>query len=79
MSHIQTRSPRSLRAACQKLGVAMPESHDALGDLFLQLLVEGHDHRYVGSPVWFSAILDGAAYEERRDGDPIRRFASPTD
>lgn len=66
MINIESRSRRSLRAACSKLGVPVPESPEALGELFLQLLIEGHDHRYVGAPVWFSSILDSAPRAETR-------------
>jgi hypothetical protein len=42
---------RSRATACTKLGVALPEIPDVLGDFFLQLLVEGVDHKYVAKPV----------------------------
>lgn len=66
------RSRRSLASACRRAGIAYdPHVIDAtgLGLIFLDLLIAGVDHEYVGEPAWYSAMVLGAPAEAVPRGD----------
>ena len=65
------RSRRSLTNACRIAGIPYdPHAIKVvdLGVLFLNLLVAGIDHTYVGCPGWWDAIFRDAPTEARVHG-----------
>jgi hypothetical protein len=57
---IITRSHRTIFAAAARAGIPLPMRTAEVGECFLQLLVAGVDHEFVGSKEWMTAILNDA-------------------
>jgi hypothetical protein len=68
---IEPRVRRTLAEALTLAGLPRPRRAREIGELYLQLLVQGVDHEHVGSATWLTRIL--ASAPDRRDPDMISR------